>query len=166
MKSNLFITIFISGMIIFSCKNETTETPVNDSGLIEITKTQFESENMEFGEPILYHMADLVHFTGVVIPSVNGRVQISLPIPGLISKIYCKPAEIVKKGDFLFEVAGNEFIDMQKDFAESAAMLNRLKSDYDRVKELTDESIATKKDYVLAESTYNAEKARYMFIPD
>jgi cobalt-zinc-cadmium efflux system membrane fusion protein len=50
---------------------------------------------------------------------------------------------------------------MQQDFAESAAILKRLKSDYERVKELFAENIGTKKEYILAESAFNAENARY-----
>ena len=49
---------------------------------------------------------------------------------------------------------------MQKDFAESSALLQRLKGDFQRQKELKEENIGTQKEYLLAESLYNVEKAR------
>lgn len=161
MKSNFAIILLIFSVTLFSCKTKTTEVAEPESGLIEITKAQFESEKMELGEPTLSPFAESVHFTGTIIPSVNGRAQISLPAQGLITRIHCKPGQLVSKGALLFEVSGNEFIDMQKDFAESAATLNRLKIEYERQKELIDEKIGAKKDFVLAESLYNVEKAKF-----
>jgi len=160
MKSTFAIIWLILISFMFSCKNKSTEVTEPESGLIEITKAQFEAENMEFGEPLLSPFNDLVHFTGTVIPSVNGRAQISLPAQGIITRINCKPGQFVVKGAILFEVSGNEFIDMQKDFAESLALYQRLKSEYERQKELNDENIGTKKELILAESLYNGEKAK------
>jgi cobalt-zinc-cadmium efflux system membrane fusion protein len=160
MKPNLILILLILSVNLFSCKNKPTEVAKPDLGLIEITKAQFQSEKMEFGVPSVSPFSDLVHFTGTVIPSVNGRAQVSLPARGIISHIYCKPGQSIGKGALLFEVSGNEFIDMQKDFAESAALLIRLKSEFERQKELFDENIGTKKDFILAESTYNVEKAK------
>jgi len=160
MKRNSALILTILSVMLFSCKNKPVETVEPDSGLIEITKAQFESEKMEFGEPTLSPFSELVHFTGTIIPSVNGRAQISLPTQGVITRIFCKPGQLIGKGAVLFEVSGNEFIDMQKDFAESAALLQRLKSDYERQKDLNAENIGTKKEFILAESAYNAEKAK------
>lgn len=160
MKRISTLILLISGLTIFSCKNKPVETVEPDSGFIEITKAQFETEKMEFGEPTLSSFSELVHFTGTIIPSVTGIAQISLPTPGVITRIYCKPGQFIAKGAVLFEVSGNEFIDLQKDFAESAAMLQRLKSEYERLKELNADNIGTKKELILAESTYNAERAR------
>jgi len=160
MKRNLNLILLIFTVMLFSCKNKPNETTEPDSGLIEITKAQFKSELMEFGEPTSSQFADLVHFTGAIIPSVNGQAQISLPLTGVIARINYMPGQYVAKGAVLFEISGNEFIDMQKDFAESAALLERLKSDFDRQNELNAENIGTKKEFILAESLYNAEKAK------
>jgi cobalt-zinc-cadmium efflux system membrane fusion protein len=161
MKQNLVLILFIFSIILFSCKNKTAEVAESESGLVEITKAQFESEKMEIGLPIISVFADLVHFTGVVAPSVSGRAQISLPAQGLITKIHCTSGQSVTKGALLFEVSGNEFIDMQKDLAESAAQLNRLKTEYERQKEMIAENIGAKKDLISAESAFNVEKAKH-----
>lgn len=160
MKRNLILILFIFSVLLFSCKNKTTEVAEPETGFIEITKAQFNEENMEFGEPSLSSFSDWVHFTGSVIPSVNGQAQVSLQTQGIITRINCKPGQFIAKGANLFEVSGNEFIDMQKDFAESVALHQRLKSEYERQKELNDENIGTQKELILAESLFNGEKAK------
>ena len=160
MKTNLIMALVIS-ILIVSCKNKTDEATDTDSNLIEITKAQFESEKMMIGEPLLYPFSDVVHFTGNIITAVDGQAQISLTLPGIINRIYCKSGQMINKGASLFEVSGNEFVDLQKDFAESSAIVSRLKSDYLRAKELHNDNIATQKDFNYAESNYLAENARY-----
>ena len=161
MKQNPVFILLIISVMLFSCKSKTVETIEPESGLIEITKAQFQSENMEFGEPVFASFSDLVHFTGNIIPSVSGQAQISLPVPGFITKIYCNPGQFVNKGGLLFDICGNEFIDMQKDFAESAALIKRFKIDFERAKVLSNENIGAKKDLIFAESAYNTENAKF-----
>ena len=161
MKLKLIFILFIFSVLNFSCKNKTAEVAEPETGFVEVTKAQFESEKMELGMPIISVFAELVHFTGVVEPAVGGRAQISLPAPGLITKMHCIPGQQVVKGAVLFEVSGNEFIDLQKELAESAAQLSRLKTEYERQKELMAENIGAKKDLIAAESAFNVEKAKY-----
>jgi len=160
MKTNLITTIAII-LIMASCNNKSELAVAENSELIEISKAQFESEKMVIGEPSLYPFTEIVHATGSIIPSVNGQAQISIALPGIINKIYTKQGQTISKGSAMFEVSGNEFIDLQKDFAESAALVSRLSSDYLRAKELYKQTIATQKDFTLAESNYYAENAKY-----
>jgi cobalt-zinc-cadmium efflux system membrane fusion protein len=161
MRSKLVLPILLLSILFLACTNPPKEAPAEDPGLVLITKPQFDSEKMELGIPSLTAFSELVHFTGTIIPSPNGWAQISLPIPGIISKIHCRPGQMVSKGDPLFEVGGNELIDMQRDFAESSAALARLRSEYERMKELSNEKIGSRKEFILAESYYLAEKAKY-----
>ncbi len=160
MKTKIIIALTLSVLLI-SCKNKTEQNSDKNMGLVEISKAQFESEKMTIGEPKLYTFADKVRFTGTIIPTVNGRAQISLPLPGIIENIRCKPAQMIHKGAVLFEISGHWFIDLQKDFSESSAILSRLKSDYLRAKELYNENISTQKDFTAAESNYYAENAKH-----
>lgn len=163
MKPNLAIIFLIISVIMFSCKNKSAEIAdaESESGFIEITKEQFKTEMMEFGKPTISEFADLINFTGTIVPSVNGHAEISLPFQGLVVHIHCTPGQLVRKSEVLFEISGVELIDMQKDYAESAAHLIRLKSEFERQKELNDENIGTKKDFIIAESLYHAEKAKF-----
>ena len=71
MKQNSAFILLIFSVMLFSCKSKTVETTEPESGLIEITKAQFQSEDMEFGEPNISAFSDLVHFTGNIVPSVK-----------------------------------------------------------------------------------------------
>ena len=68
---------------------------------------------------------------------------------------------MVSKGSVMFEISGHWFIDLQKDYSQSSAILSKLKSDYQRAKELYDENIGTQKDFTAAESNYFAENAKH-----
>lgn len=160
MKLNTIIVLIIS-MLVISCKHKAEQKADNDSGLIEISKEQFQSESMVIGTLEWQQFADKVHFTGTIIPSITGQAKISLPLPGVIDNIRCHPAQMVKKGSVLFEISGHWFIDLQKDYAESSAILSKLESDYKRAQELHKENIGTQKEYTAVKSSYYAENAKY-----
>lgn len=160
MKTKIIIALLLS-LLVISCKNKTEQNSDRNSDLIEISKVQFDSEKMTIGEPQLYPFVDKVHFTGTIIPTVDGEAQISLPLPGIIQNIRCKPAQMIQKGSVLFEISGHWIIDLQKDFSESSAILLKLKSDYLRAKDLYNENISTQKDFIAAESNYYAENAKH-----
>lgn len=156
------ITILFAFMIFVSCNSKTTETTEaieTKSDLIEISKAQFKSELMEFGEPQLMPFSEAVKFTGTISPSATGLANLSLPATGVIDKIFCTQGSLVSKGQVLFEVSGNEFIDMQRDLAESSAKLMQLKSNFEIVKDLLDDNVGTQKELILAESAYKSENA-------
>jgi cobalt-zinc-cadmium efflux system membrane fusion protein len=162
MKTQNILSLLFVAIIVISCNNNTIEIPDDQTtDLIEITKSQFEIENMKLGDPELRPFPQLVHFTGLIKPSTKGLANISLAIPGLINNINCNSGELVKKGQVLFEISGNDFVDIQKDFAESSAILARLKSEYERTKELFDDNIGTQKDLIFSESSYKSEMAKY-----
>lgn len=162
MKTKIIITLILVGIIAISCNNNTKEISDDQpTDLVEITKSQFKLENMELGDPKLMQFSELIHFTGTINPSTKGLANISLAISGIIKKINCNSGELVKKGQILFEISGNDFVDMQKDFAESSAILVRLKSEYERTKELLDDNIGTQKELILSESSYKSEMAKY-----
>ncbi len=86
---------------------------------------------------------------------------INTSVPGLVKKINCTAGLKVKTGQILFEITGNQFIELQKDFAETASQLKRIKSEYERVKSLYEEKIGTEKEMILAESEFKAANAKY-----
>ena len=157
----IILIVFSLSMLVISCKHKPEQNVASNSGLIEISKVQFESEKMVIGEPSLQHFAKKVHFTGTIVPSIEGQAKISLPIPGIIDKIRCKPAQKVTKGSVLFEISGHWFIDLQKDYATSSAIIAKLQNDYKRAEQLQEENIGTRKEYTAAKSSYYAENAKY-----
>lgn len=160
MKKHISLAIITIGLFLGSCQ-EKQNTEVKKSNLIEITKNQFKSENMELGEPTTKTFSENIKFNGIIEPKPKGKAMISLPFMGMISQIYFTVGQKVKQGQILFDISGTPFIDLQKEFAESSAILKRLESDYNRIKELFDENIGSQKEVIQAESSFKAEKAKY-----
>ncbi|SMO66954.1 RND family efflux transporter, MFP subunit [Saccharicrinis carchari] len=160
MKHTIIITLLTLSLFIMACQSSSTDTNETVSNLIEISKTQFKSEQMEMSAPERIGFNNKLHFTGSVVPAPNGHAIISAPIAGTIKNIKVVTGQHVPKGTTLLTVSGHAIIDLQKDYAESLATLQRLKIDYERIKALYKENIGTKKDFTLIQSNYKVELAK------
>ncbi len=161
---NTDLTYIAIGLLIFSvisCSTKTTEDTAIDTGIIEITKEQFQSENMEFGKPELHRFENTIPFVGKIIPKVNGVAKISVPIDGIVKKIYVQPGDLVKKGEKIIEVGGNAMIDLQQEFAASSAKLKQLTAEYKRARLLYNDSIKIEDDFLKIESNYKTALGIY-----
>lgn len=159
MKVPVWIMTILYGSMLFSCqsKNEQQEK-VTD--LIEITRSQFDSEKMALDTPKLAVFYEYVDFTGMIIPALNASAEISLSLPGIVNKLFCNIGQYVTKGQPMMEIGGNDIIDMQRDYAESSAYLLRLSSEYQRLQDLSRDNIGSQKELIQAESSFKSERAR------
>nr|WP_319400677.1 efflux RND transporter periplasmic adaptor subunit [uncultured Carboxylicivirga sp.] len=157
MKTTIYILLI--SLLISSCNHQKTDETTTENNLIEISKQQFEAEQMQLGEIQLMAFPNQLFFTGYIEPNTNGWAKVGLPLEGIVQQIKVNVGQAVKKGDPLFVIGGNHVIDLQKDYAESSAQLNQLKVDYDRVDLLYKENIGTEKEYVTAKSAYESELA-------
>ncbi len=159
-----FILYFIAACLIpVSCahnKKNNLNTEINND-LISITRNQFETNNMTIEEPVKIQLDEEVRCNGKILVEPSASAMISSSIPGLIRRIVCKEGLNVKAGQILFDITGNDLIELQKDYAESQSQLKRIKSEYERVKSLFDERVGTEKDLIMAESEYRSANAQY-----
>jgi membrane fusion protein, heavy metal efflux system len=163
MKNRSIFYILAAGIFLASCtgkqkKEKKAELPDN---LIIITSEQFETDNLAIGEPCKMQFDEKVKCNGNILAEPSGMAIISTSVPGLVKKINCTAGQKVNQGQILFELSGNQFIELQKDFAESASQLKRIKSEYERVKSLYEEKVGTEKEMILAESDFRAANAKY-----
>ena len=101
-------------------------------------------------------------FKVVITPEVTGEI-ISLPV---------KEGDVVKKGDLLIKIKGDQYM-AQKDRLEASlksseaslqmreAELNRVTLEYDRSKELHSKALASDSELEVAETNYLSAKASY-----
>ncbi|MGB5288891.1 MAG: efflux RND transporter periplasmic adaptor subunit [Ignavibacteriaceae bacterium] len=101
-------------------------------------------------------------FKVVITPEVTGEI-ISLPV---------KEGDVVKKGDLLIKIKGDQYM-AQKDRLEASlksseaslqmrdAELNRVTLDYDRTKELHSKALASDSELEAAQTNYLSAKASY-----
>jgi cobalt-zinc-cadmium efflux system membrane fusion protein len=163
MKFKLMFSLTVAGMLILSCKSNPAndEMPVDQDQLISITHEQFETGKMSFGKMQRMSFDETVKCNGYIVSKPGGSAKISTSVSGLLQKFYCTPGQRVIAGQNLFELSGNEFIELQRDFAESASQLKRISSEYKRIKSLNNENIATEKELIFAESEFNTATASY-----
>jgi len=157
--------IFLLAIVVIhgSCshKNYSTQVPETNENFIIVTQEQFDTGGMAIGEPVRMVFEGTIKCNGYIITKPSGSAWISSPVPGLVKKIYCSGGQKVKSGQVLFELGGNEFIELQTNMAETASQLKKLKSEYERIQSLFSDKISTEKELIQAESEFNASKAKY-----
>jgi len=162
MKLNSIFFIIVTGIFAVSCHGKTGEiNSVSTEDLISITHKQFETGNMVFGDMQKKVFEQLVHCHGNIVSKPGSSAKISAFISGRIRNIYCTQGQKVSAGQIIFEISGNELIELQKDFAETASMLVRVQSEYERLKSLYSENVGTEKELIFAESEYRATMAKH-----
>lgn len=148
-------------LTITACTNSQPEVSEPESDLIEITKEQFLTENMEFDSPTHMLFENSIQLTGKIVPDINGSAKISAPVDGMVKKIYVQKGQNVKAGEVILEIGGSTLIDLQHATTTSSAKLEQLKSDFNRTKTLYGDNIKTENEFMLAESEYKSELANY-----
>jgi cobalt-zinc-cadmium efflux system membrane fusion protein len=162
MKPNSIIYIITAGILLAACSHkqineQNTEAADN---LITVTDEQFATGNLSIGEPLKMAFEDVVRCNGSIVTEPSGNARIGTPVQGIVKRINCSGGQYVSQGQVLFELSGNEFIELQRELAETASQLIRLKSEYLRIKSLYDEKIGTEKDLIQAESEFKASNAK------
>jgi cobalt-zinc-cadmium efflux system membrane fusion protein len=163
MKPVFILSFIAAGIFITSCGNTETKDENSDrrENLLTISREQFQTNNMQLGEPQRISFEETVKCNGNIVVQPSGVAMISTSVPGLVKKINCKTGQNVKAGNVLFELSGNEFVELQKDLAETASQLTRVRSEYERIKSLYNENVVTEKEFIVAESDYKAVNAKY-----
>lgn len=156
-----FLLFATSIVIMFACGSKNQEANEQESNLVEITSQQFATDSMQLGEIETRTFESTVKCNGSIVPLPNGIAKANAPVSGVIKNIYCHNGQSVDKNQVLLEIAGNEIIDIQKEFAEASANYKLLKSEYERIKSLYSEQVTSEKEFLIAESEFKASMARY-----
>ncbi|MDO5035529.1 MAG: efflux RND transporter periplasmic adaptor subunit [Porphyromonas sp.] len=163
MKLTKYTLLFITlSLLLSGCgKKESQEETSEDQEQLEITKTHFESSGMTIGTPQTYIFAEEVSCRGYLTAPANANAKVSTPIAGAIESVLFKLGDSVRRGQTLCTVTGNEFFQLQQEYAEAASLFEKAKLDYERMKMLQEENIGAKKDYISSESIYKSTLASY-----
>jgi len=143
-------------------KNTTTkvEAAVNKSK-ITISKAQFESEKMEFGEISEQSFNTVIRTNGMIDVPPENKFSVNTFIGGYVTKIPLLIGDKVTKGQLVASLKSIEFVEMQQQYLEISEQLIYLKNEYTRQKTLFDEQITSQKNYLKAESIYKSNLATY-----
>ncbi|WP_178986694.1 efflux RND transporter periplasmic adaptor subunit [Winogradskyella helgolandensis] len=161
---HLYIILF--AILFTACGNEksndqvVTETDKHNEETT-ITKAQFESENMAFGNLAEFDFNEGIKVNGMIDVPPQNKSSISTFIGGYITKTPLLIGDEVKKGQLLVTLQNPEYVEIQQNYLEVAEQLNYLKSEFNRQKTLFEEQITSEKNYLKAESTYKSNLAHY-----
>jgi cobalt-zinc-cadmium efflux system membrane fusion protein len=128
-------------------------------GEIVLTRNQFESSGMRVGDPVPMRFVQEVSATGYIDCSLSGKAKINTLIAGRVRQINHSVGETVETGSVLLSLESQEIIMIQEEYARAFQEMQLLKSDYDRLKSLSEEKIAATKDFLKAESEFNSRQA-------
>lgn len=161
---NLYILIF--SLVLVACGNseknvETVEVIQTDSNEIDITKQQFEGENMAFGFVSEEEFNQSVKTNGMIDVPPHNKSSVTSFIGGYITKTPLLIGDKITKGQLLVTLENPEFVELQQNYLEVAEQLSYLKSEFTRQKTLYDENITSQKNFLKAESTYKSNLAQY-----
>ncbi|SHM78190.1 membrane fusion protein, cobalt-zinc-cadmium efflux system [Cyclobacterium lianum] len=126
----------------------------------EISTIQFQSSKMTLGnmERVPFH--EVVKAKGMIDVPPENRAAVSSYFGGTVKEIRLLPGQSVKKGQELFVLENPDYVQIQQDFLEAKGQLAYLQSDYERQKNLVQDSISSQKKFLKAESDYAVTRAR------
>lgn len=161
---NRYILLF--SLVLVACGNsekniESVEANHAVSNEVDITKQQFEGENMAFGFLSEEKFNQTVKTNGMIDVPPHNKSNVTSFIGGYITKTPLLIGDQVKKGQLLVTMENPEFVEIQQNYLEISEQLNYLKSEFDRQKTLYDENITSQKNFLKAESTYKSSLAQH-----
>lgn len=159
--SLVFIGILSILLISTSCSNESNLSEEQTNKLLEVSSEQFVSEKMEIGSIEDVDFKFIIRLNGQVFAQTNAISQVSTPIGGIVENINFEHGETIKKGQILFYLYSNELIEKQQEFAETSIKLEKLKSDFERIKNLVKEKIMAEKELITATSEFKSTQIKY-----
>ncbi|MBN1651142.1 MAG: efflux RND transporter periplasmic adaptor subunit [Bacteroidales bacterium] len=161
-----FIFLIFALVLISACKNsaepvENNQEKSGNTNQFLVSKSLFETTNMNIGQVSNHDFYDIVQATGVIEVPMSAKAKVSPMIAGFVSKLPFIIGDYVKKGALLFELKTTTFIQLQQTYLEAKAELAYLQSEFERQKLLAQENINSKKSFQKASSDYNLKKAQY-----
>ena len=161
-KISTLFYLFIASATLAACGGKKAETDKTlEEGVTQVTPAQFKSSGMVIGKPSEHTFQDLVECKGYVVAPANAMAEICPPIAGKVNAINFKVGDYVHAGQVVATIAGNDFMELQQQFAQAAATFGKAKLDYERAKSLWDEKIGAHKDFLAAKSAYQTAYAGY-----
>ena len=163
MKNIYILTLFA---LLFNCENSKTNNkiPLEESVLdetIELSKAQFESQNMKLGEIKNQSFKNTIKTSGFIDVPPQNKASVSSYFEGYIKKTPLLIGDVVKKGQLVVSLIHPSYIEIQQNYMEVSEQLAYLKSEFERQKTLFEENITSQKNFLKAQSIYKSNLAHH-----
>lgn len=164
--ASTYLKVLFISLLIVGCKTSEEDsaaqnepTPTSTSS-ITVSRSQFESNQMQLVGVVMTPAAEEVRATGIIDVPPENRATVSPVMGGYVTHTPLLVGTRVKKDAPLLTLENPEYVKLQQQYLEERESLKYLKEEYDRHKELLKEKITSKKNYLRAESTYLATRSR------
>lgn len=148
----IFSVLFIN--LFMSCSSSTEPIEEQNDNFIEVSKSIFQSEQMQLVNLEERTFNDWVQCTGIVDVPPQNRAVITAFYGGYVKQSKLLVGDVVQKGDLLLTIENPEYLTLQKNYLQTKSSINSLKADYERQKRLYQDSISSTKNFLMAESNY------------
>lgn len=164
-NSALIYSLAFTFSLFTACSNKTDQTSTDEEvaateASFDLSTKQFQSSDMKLGKLEKTEFHDIVKATGTIDVPPEYRAEVSSYFGGTVKSIKLLTGQKVKKGEVLFTLENPEYVQIQQDFLEAKGQLAYLKSDYERQKNLSEDNVSSKKNFLKAESEYTVTKVK------
>ena len=121
---------------------------------IELTNAQIASQQIRIESAALGSVDRSVSLPGRLLVNADQQAHISPSFAGRVEAVYVQTGQYVKKGQPLATLLVPELVDLQANIRLVQSRLDLAKSDYERERNLWQQGISAKQDYLLAENQY------------
>jgi cobalt-zinc-cadmium efflux system membrane fusion protein len=150
MKKILTVLI-ISLSLLASCSNKA-----------DLQKTTAEADakpSISWYKVTVQKVPVFIEATGTVQPDLDGGAKILTPLSGVVSRMFVRIGDSVRKGDALIAVQSSEMNDAYSGYLSAVAQLRQAERLYNLNKELLAIGAITKNDFLASEASYEQWKA-------
>lgn len=162
MKNLIYIYSAIL-ILTASCSEQVASEDNQDThehqGELMLTEEQMVANEYTIGSPKLHSFDREVNFTGIVDLPPTHRYVISHFVPGYIKEVKVIVGDPVKKGQSLAVIEHQGILELQERYAKAESELEYLDQEYERLKQLYDENIVSKKEFLAAKSAFISKRA-------
>ena len=163
MKNIYILTLLF---LLFNCENSKTNTEISQDdnvlyNTIELSKAQFESQNMKLGEIEKHSFKNTIKTSGFLDVPPQNKASVSSFFEGYVKRTPLLIGDEVKKGQLVVSLENPSYVEIQQNYLEVLEQLTYLKSEFERQKTLFEENITSQKNYLKAQSTYKSNLAHH-----
>ncbi len=142
-------------------KTEATEEHHEESSTnVEITDAQYKTAGIEIGKIETRVLSGTIRVNGKLDVPPQQLVSVSIPMGGILKSTELLEGSLVRKGQVIAVMEGQEYIDLQENYLDIKSQLEYAQADYQRQQTLSAENANAQKVLQQSKASYSSLKAK------
>ncbi len=130
-------------------------------GLVKIPRTVFDKSLLKTEPAGMIVREKAVTLNGNAVFNQKRKSFAYSPVEGVVSRLFVRNGELVKKGSLLMEITSSELAAVKGSYLAEKAALELAEKNFARIKELFDAKIVSEKEYLEAQAALKNSKIRF-----